>query len=123
MSCQLGQHFRKCMRLRKRMEDLEVQRRGKRVHTCAFVGLVITRNHGCSRIGITTTKRLGNSVARNRIRRLVREAFRTGYMRLPDGVDVVVIAKKTVCALETKAVFEDLSLLGRKTQQLLETPS
>ncbi len=125
MGCHFGMRFPKCRRLRKRREFLEVQRRGHKVHSRAFVGLMVNRNEGfattdqeaTARIGITTTKRMGNAVTRNRIRRLVREAFRQGLFNIPSQLDFVVIAKKSAAALDTASIFEDLRRLGREAQR------
>jgi ribonuclease P protein component len=46
-----------------------------------------------SRLGVTVTKKVGTAVRRNRVKRLVREAFRLCPDLLPSGVDLVVIAK------------------------------
>lgn len=46
-----------------------------------------------SRLGITTTRRLGKAVTRNRARRLVREAYRTHQQDVPGGYDLVVVVR------------------------------
>ncbi len=46
-----------------------------------------------SRVGVTTGKRIGNSVVRNRVRRRIREAIRVHYPDLRPGQDVVLIAR------------------------------
>jgi ribonuclease P protein component len=46
-----------------------------------------------SRLGITVSRRVGDAVARNRIKRLVREFFRHNQMRIRPAQDVVVIAR------------------------------
>lgn len=46
-----------------------------------------------SRLGVTVSSRIGNAVARNRVKRLVREVFRVRRSSIPNAVDVVVIAK------------------------------
>ncbi len=42
---------------------------------------------------MTVTRKVGSSVRRNRVKRLVREAFRLDPELLPHGIDLVVIAK------------------------------
>ena len=44
-----------------------------------------------SRLGMSVAKRYGNSVRRNRFRRLIREAFRLHKEELPKGCDFIVI--------------------------------
>ena len=45
------------------------------------------------RLGVVVTRKIGNAVQRNRIKRLCRECFRTMPDFLPPGVDLVVIAR------------------------------
>ncbi|MGH9830030.1 MAG: ribonuclease P protein component, partial [Blastocatellia bacterium] len=49
-----------------------------------------------ARIGITATRKVGNSVVRNRCRRLVREVFRKNKWRIPASVDIVVNVKSAL---------------------------
>jgi ribonuclease P protein component len=60
------------------------------------------------RLGITVTRKVGKAVRRNRIKRLVREWFRT-YSGTLGARDVVVVAKRdTPPDLPLAAVVEDL---------------
>ena len=47
-----------------------------------------------SRLGVTVSKRVGNAVIRNRVKRCIREWFRGARERLPAGSDIVVIARR-----------------------------
>ena len=85
--------YPKAARVRYRREFLNIQRRGLRVHTHAFT-VIAYCDENCvrPRMGCAVSKRVGNSVVRSRVRRLIRESFR----RLQDqlsAVDFVVIAK------------------------------
>ena len=42
------------------------------------------------RLGVSVSKKVGNSIVRHRLARLVREAFRLNTNHIPDGIDVVV---------------------------------
>lgn len=63
-------------RLRKRREFLEVYDKGVRVRGSLVVMFVRPTSLGRARLGVTATRKLGGAVTRNRMRRLVREAFR-----------------------------------------------
>lgn len=81
-------------RLKRRDEFRRVQDTGRKHHSPHFLVIVLARaDAGPPRIGVTVTKRVGNAVARNRVKRLVREVFRRERHRFPAGCDVVFIAK------------------------------
>ena len=82
-------------RVRKRSEFLSIQDGGQRVSTSRFV-LILSASAalGSPRLGITASRRVGNSVVRSRAKRLVREAFRATRELWPVGVDLVVIVKR-----------------------------
>lgn len=50
----------------------------------------------CSRIGISVSKKVGNSVVRHRITRLIRESYRLHKDELIPGIDIVVVARSSV---------------------------
>lgn len=121
MSPRADERYPKCARVRRRREYLEIQRRGRAVHGAAFLCLVHHREGGGrARLGITTTRRFGSAVVRNRTRRQVREAFRRGALAAPEGVDLVVIAKRSAAGLGSDAVRADLARIGRRVRRLLE---
>jgi ribonuclease P protein component len=81
-------------RLKRREDFRRVQDTGKKHHTRHFLVVVLARpDEGPPRIGVTVTKKVGNAVQRNRVKRLVREVFRRERARFPLGCDVVFIAK------------------------------
>jgi ribonuclease P protein component len=85
--------YPKALRLTRRREFLLLQREGRRRHTETFVVLRRPAGGPTSRLGITVSSRVGNAVARNRVKRLVREFFRTRRHELRAAIDVVVIAR------------------------------
>ena len=63
-----------------------------------------------NRVGITVGKKLGKAVIRNRVRRRLREIYRTNELRLAPGWDIVVVAR-------VKAVYARYSDLERSFLQ------
>jgi ribonuclease P protein component len=80
-------------RLRKRFEFRRLRDVARRVHTRSFVLLIARSEQSRSRLGITVSRQVGNAVRRNRVKRLLREAFRQHRSLFPDACDVVIIAK------------------------------
>jgi ribonuclease P protein component len=68
--------LRKCSRLRGRAEYLRVFRTGGRSSRPGLAVHAAPNELGRNRLGISVGQRFGNAVARNRIRRLLKEAFR-----------------------------------------------
>lgn len=83
----------KSARVRRRSEYLALGRRGRRLATRHFLLLHGSTGAGPAKLGITVTRKIGNAVVRNRIKRAVRETFRRCRPTLPAGLTVVVIAR------------------------------
>ena len=62
-----------------------------------------------ARIGFTVGRVLGGAVARNRIRRRMREAVRLERMRLTVPVDVVINPKKSVLTAPFQALVDEIA--------------
>ena len=114
-------------RVRKRSEFTHVQADSRRVTTPHFVLLVAARApsspSGPARLGFIVTRKVGIAVARNRIKRVCRECFRVWPGLLPDGVDLVVVARQgaeTLGLAATRAEWSKVSgLLRRRAEEAL----
>lgn len=105
-----GQRLTKAMRLRRRPEFVAVQSTGRKVHGKHYLAMVVVAagGRGPGRVGITVTKRIGNAVTRNRIKRRTREWLRrNGWV--PAGRDVVFVAKESAATSTSVDLGQDLA--------------
>ena len=95
-------------RVRKRAEFLDIQSGGVRVNGDCLVFVVKRRPAGSPlRLGITASRKIGNSVQRSRARRLIREGFRAVFGELPDALDIVVIVRRPLGERKMQALLEE----------------
>ena len=82
------------MRLRQRVDYVAVQTGGMKLHGRHVLAIARQRVESCpqGRLGLTVTKKVGNAVVRNRIKRMLREWLRV-HGWVPGGWDMVLVAK------------------------------
>lgn len=76
---------------------LRLYKKGTYVNSKECVVYFINNRLPFNRLGITTGKKVGNAVKRNRARRVIRAAYSHAEMDFPVGYDIVVVARDTVC--------------------------
>ena len=79
--------------LKKNSEFQTVYRTGRSYANKYLIMYVLDTEKEGSRIGISASRKYGNSVERHRFARLVRESFRLNEDILKDGKDIVVVAR------------------------------
>lgn len=83
-------------RVRARRDFQRVYQRGLRASGRWLTVVVLrTRDQGPARVGLSVSKDHGSAVRRNKIKRLLREAFRHERAALPRALDVVLIPRPT----------------------------
>ena len=70
-----------------------VYRQGTSNANRLLVMYVLKNQHMENRLGISVSKKVGNSVVRHRITRLIRESYRLNEEEFKNGLDIVVIAR------------------------------
>jgi ribonuclease P protein component len=103
--------YKKNERLLNRKDFVNLNKTGKRHHSAHFTLITHNNRLGKTRLGITASRRTGNAVRRNRIKRLIREYFRLHKHQFPQGFDVVIVAKKGAGDLEYREVQKELGHL------------
>lgn len=79
--------------LKKNRDFQNVYQNGKSYANKYLVMYVLKNNLGMNRIGISVSKKVGNSVVRHRLTRLVREIYRLHEEMFNSGLDIVVVAR------------------------------
>jgi ribonuclease P protein component len=101
--------FGKALRLRLRRDFLRVQKRGRKSHSPSFIVASASQPApGTSRVGFSVSRRVGNAVVRNKLKRRLREFFRLHRRELPAACDMVVIAKPGAAKLSYDELVEEL---------------
>ncbi|MCP4020803.1 MAG: ribonuclease P protein component [Desulfobacteraceae bacterium] len=111
--------FPKKVRLLKRAQFLELSKKGNKIHTGYFIAAVLEGKTQNNRIGITVSKKVGNAVTRNRIKRIIREYFRQRKENISGQKDFNIIARKSLTTLSNKEIIEKLDKLFTKIAQAI----
>ena len=75
---------------------------------------------GVNRVGITTGKKLGHAVVRNRTRRRLREVYRLNEAMFKPGFDIVVVARHKCISADFQKLSKAYLSLAEKAGILLE---
>lgn len=79
--------------LKKRKDFKTVYNKGKSLANKYLVMYIYCNRDTINRLGISVSKKVGNSVVRHRITRLVKENYRLNENRIKSGFDIVVIGR------------------------------
>ena len=81
--------------LKKNRDFQQVYKRGTSKANRYLVMYVLPNQHMKNRLGISVSKKVGNSVVRHRITRLLRESYRLNEEKFQKDLDIVVIARNS----------------------------
>lgn len=100
--------------LKKNKDFQHVYKNGTSQANRYLVMYVLENRYRKNRLGISVSKKVGNSVVRHRVTRLIRESYRLNEMEFKNGLDIVVIARPSAKNITYKeAENAILHLAGR----------
>ncbi|HET6887910.1 MAG TPA: ribonuclease P protein component [Candidatus Udaeobacter sp.] len=112
--------FPKQRRLTRASEFERVKQDGL-VRRCKLLMLstAAVENSGLSRVGFITSRRLGGAVARNRVRRRLREIVRRHQHDLREDFWIVIVARRDAVTASYRALEDEWLRLARRASILL----
>ena len=85
--------MKKTVSLKENSDYKEIYNSGKSYANKYLVMYVKKNEMNNNRLGISVSKKVGNSVIRHRITRLIRESYRLSEDKLMNGLDIVIVAR------------------------------
>ncbi len=100
--------------LKKNRDFQQVYKRGTSKANRYLVMYVLPNQHMKNRLGISVSKKVGNSVVRHRLTRLIRESYRLNEEEFDRNLDIVVIARTSAKDRSYQEIESALMHLARK---------
>lgn len=100
---------KKFQALKKNEDFQKVFKKGRSAANRQFVVYVLRQDGQVyNRVGLSVSKKIGNAVTRNRIKRYIRESIRTAESHFITGVDCVIIARKPTAEMDFNKTSQSL---------------
>ena len=78
--------------IKKTKDFQKIYRKGKS-YANSYIVMYVDKTGEDNKLGISVSKKVGNSVVRHRITRLIRECFRLNKEKFIEGINIVIIAR------------------------------
>ena len=102
-------------RIRCSRDFARVRQGGRRLaQGCLIANWKTLPSESRSRLGVITSRKVGNAVARSRARRLLRESFRRHQLELTRAVDLVLVARPSIAGKSLVQVEREFLSAARK---------
>ncbi len=99
--------------LKKTADFQKVYKNGKSYANKYFVMYVLENGTSQNRVGISVSKKVGNSVIRHRVTRLIRESYRLHEGIFNNGLDIVIVARQSAATVDFYQVDSALLHLAK----------
>jgi ribonuclease P protein component len=107
--------FSRGMRIKQGRDFSRIRQEGQRLVTgCLIANWRKLPRGSQARLGVVTSKKIGNAVVRSRARRLLRETFRVHQHDLAEPLDLVLVARASIVTKGLPSVEKDFLTLLRK---------
>lgn len=100
--------------LKKNYEFRIVYKRGKSIANRQLVMYFLPNNKPINQLGISVSKKVGNSVVRSRVTRLIRESYRLNEEEISLGYNIVFIARSGAVSIGYKEMEKSVKHLLKK---------
>ena len=104
----------KIVSLNKNRDFRRIYMKGRSFVSPVLVTYVFQNRMSSKRIGITTSKKTGNAVKRNRSRRIIKEAYRQIMPKIKVKADFVFVSRAKTCDAKTTDILKAMSYHLRK---------
>ena len=105
-------------RIRKRKDFFRIYKKGSRFRGKYFVLVYLSNELQFSRMAVVASKKIGNAVVRNRVKRRMRTLYRTHKDKLPEAHDLVFITKRDIRNASWKEIRSECIEALESTQHL-----
>jgi len=114
--------FPRSVRVRSRADYLKVQRSGRKTWGRYLIILSMDNDLPDTRFGITVSRKTGNAVTRNRVKRRIREIQRLNRRNVIAGKDIIVIATREAARANFDVMRSEYVVLMNKAGLTMEPP-
>ena len=99
--------------LKKNIDFINAYKKGKSYANDLLVMYVLCNKKDINRLGISVSKKVGNSVVRHRVTRLIRESYRLSESFFKKGFDIVIIGRPNAKEASYRDVEKAILHLGK----------
>ncbi len=116
----MDETFRPQERIRKKKDFLLIYKKGRRYRGKYFSLIYLSNNLNFSRVAIVVSRKIGNAVQRNKVKRWIRDLFRKNKNMIKSSVDIIIIPQKEILNLSWSSLQQEylsaIEYIGQKTQ-------
>lgn len=99
--------------LKSNRDFLKVYKTGKSYANKYLIMYVVGNSTESNRLGISVSKKVGNSVIRHRVKRLIKESYRLHEAMFNSGLDIVIVARNDASLVNYFEIEKALLHLGK----------